>query len=267
MYRGTRAGKNKNQQEQARPIEGGEHQRPASPTPSFHFGEIAAVLTTPEPFVLRSIYPNFSNALSLAHRLGVKPTTETVETLEVYERAKESTARPSKCPRVNSEEEVDIYWTSDEEDVDMFLHSSAAGPSSRCALTASPLEATDPSFTGYNTTPATSNTTRCSVWFLCETRSPGYRVRHLSREPCRFPRRPAKCERRTRLQHIEAPTIPTGSRPSKRPRLRCDRGLRGAQRSLHDRNTGSGLGPLRDSNSRPRVCGPFLPTLFPFSPP
>ena len=160
MYRGTRAGKNKNQQEQARPIEGEEHQRATSPTPSFHFGEIASVLTTPEPFVPRSIYPNFSNALSLAHHLGVKPTTETVKTLEVYERAKENVARPSKHPRVDSEEEVDIYWTSDEEGVDMFLHNSAAGPSSRCALTASPLEATNPSFTGYNTTPATSNTTR-----------------------------------------------------------------------------------------------------------
>jgi len=104
--------------------------------------------------------------------------------------------------------------------------------------------------------------TRCSVWFLCETRSPGYRVRHPSREPCRFPRRPAKRERRTRSQHIEAPTVPTRSQPSKRPQLRCDRGLRGAQRSRRDHNTGSGLGPLRDSNSRPRVCSPFLSTLF-----
>jgi len=107
---------------------------------------------------------------------------------------------------------------------------------------------------------------QCSVWFLCETRSPRYRVRHLSREPCRFPRRPAKRERRTRSQHIEAPTIPTRSQPSKRPRLQCDRGLRGAQRSPHDRNAGSGLDPLRDSNSRPRVRGPFLLTLFPFGP-
>jgi len=83
MYRGTCAGKNKNQQEQARPIEGGEeHQRPTSPTPSFHFGEIASKLTVQEPFVPRLIYPNFSNALSLAHRLGVKPTIETVKTLE-----------------------------------------------------------------------------------------------------------------------------------------------------------------------------------------
>jgi len=158
MYRGTCAGKNKNQQEQARPIEGEEHQRPTSPTPSFHFGEIASKLTAPEPFIPRSIYLNFSNALSLAHRLGVKPTIKTVKTLEVYERAKENAARPSKRPRVNCEEEVDIYWTSDEEDINTFMEDSA-GPSSRCAFTASPLEATKPPFTGYNTTSATNNTT------------------------------------------------------------------------------------------------------------
>jgi len=158
MYRGTCAGKNKNQQEQARPIEGEEHQRPTSPTPSFHFGEIASKLTVPEPFIPRSIYPNFSNALSLAHHLGVKPTIETVKTLEVYERAKENAARPPKRPRVNCEEEVDIYWTSDEEDVSMFMEDSA-GPSSRCALIASPLEATKLPLIGYNTTSATSNTT------------------------------------------------------------------------------------------------------------
>ena len=91
------------------------------------------------------------------HRLGVKPTIETVKTLEVYERAKENTARPSKCPRVNCDEEVDIYWTSDEEDIDTFMEDSA-GPSSRYAFAASPLEATKPPFTGYNTTSATSNT-------------------------------------------------------------------------------------------------------------
>ena len=158
MYRGTRTGKNKNQQEQARPIEGEEHQRPTSPTPSFHFGEIASKLTVSEPFIPRSVYPNFSNALSLTHHLGVKPTIETVKTLEVYERAKENTARPSKRPRVNCEEEVDTYWTSDEEDIDTFMEDSA-GPSSRYAFIASPLEATKPPFTGYNTTSATSNTT------------------------------------------------------------------------------------------------------------
>jgi len=103
------------------------------------------------------------------------------------------------------------------------------------------------------------------VWFLCETRSSRYRVRQPSCEPCRFPLRPAKCEQRTQLQHIKVPTVPTRSRPSKRPRLRRDRGLRGAQRSCHDRNTGSGLGPLRDSNSRPRVrdTPPDAPSAWP----
>jgi len=162
----THAGKNKNQQEQARPIEGSEeHQRAASPAPSFHFGEIASKLTVQEPFVSHSVYPNFSNALSLAHRLGVKPTIETVKTLEVYERAKGNTARPPKRPRVNCDEEVDIYWTSDEEDVDTFMENSA-GPSSRCAFTASPLEATESSFTGYDTTSATNNTTTYVVPYV-----------------------------------------------------------------------------------------------------
>jgi len=82
-FRGTRAGKNKqNQQQQAaRPIE--EHA--PSPAPSFVFGEIASPLLVPD--VPRSMYPNFSNTLSLAHCIGVKPTIETVKRLEVGERA------------------------------------------------------------------------------------------------------------------------------------------------------------------------------------
>jgi len=72
---------------------------------------------------------------------------------------------------------------------------------------------------------------RCSVWFLCETRSPGYRVRHPSREPCRFPRRPR--EARTKnpvathrgahhpdaLTTIEAPTTSMRPGPSRRPKV------------------------------------------------
>jgi len=70
-FRGTRAGKNKqqNQQQQAaRPIE--EHA--LSPAPSFVFGEITSPIVVPD--VPRSVYPNFTNALSLAHRIGAKPT-------------------------------------------------------------------------------------------------------------------------------------------------------------------------------------------------
>jgi len=84
-FRGTRAGKNKqNQQQQAaRPIE----ERAPSPAPSFVFGEIASPIVVPD--VPRSVYPNFTNALSLAHRIGVKPTIEMVKRLEVVERTKE----------------------------------------------------------------------------------------------------------------------------------------------------------------------------------
>jgi len=84
-FRGTHAGKNKqNQQQQAaRPIE----ERAPSPAPSFVFGEIASPVIIPD--IPRSVYPNFTNALSLAHRIGVKPTIETVKRLEVGERTRE----------------------------------------------------------------------------------------------------------------------------------------------------------------------------------
>jgi len=151
-----RAGKNKqNQQQQAaRPIE----ECAPSPAPSFVFREIASPLVVPD--VPRLVYPNFTNALSLAHRIGVKPTIETVKKLEVGERAREEQrllSRPNKHPRVKRDDEVSLYWSSDD-DVEMFLDSSA-GPSSRCAKLASPLDATDLFPTGYNTTHATITTT------------------------------------------------------------------------------------------------------------
>jgi len=153
-FRGTRAGKNKqqNQQQQAaRPIE----ERAPSPAPSFVFGKIASPVVVPD--IPRSVYPNFTNALSLAHRIGVKPTIEMVKRLEVVERAKEeqrSLSRPNKRPRVRRDDEVSLYWSSDDDDVEMFLDNSA-GPSSRCTKLASPLDATNLFPTGYNTTHAT----------------------------------------------------------------------------------------------------------------
>ena len=51
---------------------------------------------------------------------------------------------------------------------------------------------------------------RCSVWFLCETRSPGYRVRHPSREPCRFPHQPR--EARTKNPVATTPRRPPSRR-------------------------------------------------------
>jgi len=148
-FRGTRAGKNKqNQQQQgARPIE----ERPPSPAPSFVFGEIASPIVVPD--VPRSVYPNFTNTLSLAHRIGAKPTIEMVKRLEVIERAKEEQrllSRPNKRPRVRRDDEVSLYWSSDDDDVEMFLDNSA-GPSSRCAKLASPLDATNLFPSGYNT--------------------------------------------------------------------------------------------------------------------
>jgi len=146
-FRGTRAGKNKqNQQQQAaRPIE----ERAPSPAPSFIFGKIASPVVIPD--LPRSVYPNFTNALSLAHRIGAKPTIETVKRLEIIERAKEeqkSLNRPNKRPR--RDDEVSLYWSSDDDDVEMFLDNSA-GPSSRCAKLASPLDATNLFPSGYNT--------------------------------------------------------------------------------------------------------------------
>jgi len=161
-FRGTRAGKNKqqNQQQQAvRPIE----ERAPSPAPSFVFGEIASPVVVPD--LPRSVYPNFTNALSLAHRIGAKPTIETVKRLEIIEKVKEeqrllkeqrSLGRPNKCPR--RDDEVSLYWSSDDDDVEMFLDNSA-GPSSRCTTLASPLDATDLFPSGYNTLLATIETT------------------------------------------------------------------------------------------------------------
>jgi len=155
-FRGTHAGKNKqNQQQQAaRPIK----ECAPSPTPSFVFGEIASPLVVSD--VPRSIYPNFTNALSLAHRIGVKPTIETVKKLEIGERAREEQrllSRPNKCPRVKRDDEVSLYWSSDD-DVEMFLDNSA-GPSSRCVRIASPLDAANLFPSGYNTIHATIETT------------------------------------------------------------------------------------------------------------
>ena len=81
--------------------------------------------------------------------------------LEIVERAKEEQrllSRPNKHPRVRHDDEVSLYWSSDDNDVEMFLDNSA-GPSSRCTKLASPLDATNLFPIGYNTTHATINST------------------------------------------------------------------------------------------------------------
>ena len=55
----------------------------------------------PDPPLANSPYPPFNRALALAQRLGVKPSIETIKTLEMTEIAKarkEEEARPNKRP-------------------------------------------------------------------------------------------------------------------------------------------------------------------------
>jgi len=103
---------------------------PPRPAPR-HFVASRPLLATPREFAHRtptSVYPTFNKAHSLAQRLGVAPTSGTVQRLEVSEIARSSDPRPRKRQRVNPEEEVSLFCPSEEEDVDMFLD-DAAGPS------------------------------------------------------------------------------------------------------------------------------------------
>jgi hypothetical protein len=84
------------------------------------------------PPPLRSPHTNrfirhLETAFTLANRLGVKPTIETLKRLEFVEQTVDP--RPAKRQRkvVNPEEEIDLTWTSDE-DAPM---NDAAGPSQR----------------------------------------------------------------------------------------------------------------------------------------
>jgi len=144
--RGNRAGK---QVQQAEEEQQGEQENfefqiacPATmlPPPSFlppprpaprHFVASRPLLATPREFTPRtptSVYPTFNKAHSLAQRLGVAPTSGTVQRLEVSEITRSSDPRPRKRQKVNPKEEVSLFCPSEEEDVDMFLD-DAAGPS------------------------------------------------------------------------------------------------------------------------------------------
>jgi len=63
---------------------------------------------------------------------------------------------------------VSLYWSSDDDDVEMFLDNSA-GPSSRCARIASPLDATNLFPSGYNTLLAMIETTTRIVPYVENT--------------------------------------------------------------------------------------------------
>jgi hypothetical protein len=64
--------------------------------------DMGYIASSAEPPLARSPYPPFNNALRLAHRLGVKPSIETLKTLEVAEIQKAADPRPKKRSRPNN---------------------------------------------------------------------------------------------------------------------------------------------------------------------
>jgi len=129
--RGNRAGRGRDPQVQ--PLQQEEEPAPSpGPSPPFVFGHIASPVYTPPPSIpsllpwyppqsQQATYPSFSVAHSLAKRLGVVPTVETVKRLEIPELSRDP--RPLKKARIApvDEEIVDIWGSKGEE--------SVAGPS------------------------------------------------------------------------------------------------------------------------------------------
>ena len=80
------------------------------------------------PLLPSSFYLSFNKALSLAQRIGVAPTTQTLKHLEGIERP--SDPHPLKKCSPPKEDEVLLDWSGNEDDVDVFMEESAvAGPS------------------------------------------------------------------------------------------------------------------------------------------
>ena len=139
--RGNRAGRGRNQQgpgNQAQPAQQSQPQAgpsqpppPAPPAPTldtFQFGHIVSPVVSLPPPPPSSFYPSFNKALSLAWRIGVTPTTQTLKRLEGVERP--SDPRPLKKRSPPKEDEVSLGWSGNEDDVDVFMEESAvAGPS------------------------------------------------------------------------------------------------------------------------------------------
>ena len=139
--RGNRAGRGRNQQglgNQAQPAQQTQPQAgpsqpppPAPPAPTldtFQFGHIAspAILFPPPP--PSSFYPSFNKALSLAWRIGVTPTTQTLKCLEATKHP--SDPHPLKKHSPPKGDEVSLDWSGNEDDVDVFMEeSTVAGPS------------------------------------------------------------------------------------------------------------------------------------------
>ena len=137
--RGNCAGCGRNQQgqgNQAQPAQQSQPQAgpsqplpPAPPAPTldtFQFGHIVSPVVSFPP--LPSFYPSFNKALSLARRIGVTPTTQTLKRLEAIERPSDPCPLKKRSPP--KEDEVSLDWSGNEDDVDVFMEESAiAGPS------------------------------------------------------------------------------------------------------------------------------------------
>ena len=95
---------------------------PSAPPSEFDFGLFASPADLPPP---SSVYPTFNKALSLARRLDVHPTIETLKRLETLFMTEDP--HPKKKQNVSSDEEVSLRWTDDEVDVFMGESATASG--------------------------------------------------------------------------------------------------------------------------------------------
>jgi len=130
--RGNRAGRGRDPQVQ--PLQQEEEPAPSpGPSPPFVFRHIASPVYTPPPSIpslppwyppqsQQATYPSFSVAHSLAKRLGVVPTVETVKRLKIPELSRDP--QPLKRARIApvDKEIVDIWGSEGEEE-------PVAGPS------------------------------------------------------------------------------------------------------------------------------------------
>ena len=114
-------------QQDAQPTAGPSNQQqqrpPSAPPSEFDFGLFASPAALPPP---SSVYPTFNKALSLARRLEVRPTIETLKRLETPFL---ENPRPHKKRNVSSDEEVSLGWTDDE--VDAFMGEAATASGSK----------------------------------------------------------------------------------------------------------------------------------------
>ena len=139
-HRGNHTGRGCNQQglgnqaqptQQPQPQAGPSQPPPAPPAPTldtFQFGHIVSPVVSFPPPPPSSFYPSFNKALSLAWRIGVTPTTQTLKHLENIKHP--SDPHPLKKCSPPKEDEVSLDWSGNKDNVDVFMEESAvAGPS------------------------------------------------------------------------------------------------------------------------------------------